>query len=235
MSTSTRFRLMLIFILKTGTFPFFQWIVSLGERVSWYPLFILLSVQKIIPLIFIIHFCRREIELVALTGWVVLPILVINSKKIKPLIVVSSVFLFLAILCSLCSSTFKWKNLILLYIITLAPIAALGDRPLGLKITISGCGVSSCLFGWRVVLLSFIGMPPLPGFLIKVELFSVILESRIILSVIFLSGRIIIIWIYLNLWFLILIPISTIRGGSLIDESTLLLTCLMFTSSLLLI
>ena len=64
----TRFRIMLIFILKTGTFPFFQWVVSLGERISWYPLFILLSVQKIIPLIFISHFCSREIELVALIG-----------------------------------------------------------------------------------------------------------------------------------------------------------------------
>ena len=235
LTSVSRFRLMLIFILKTGTFPFFQWVVSLGERISWYPLFILLSVQKIIPLMFIVHFCSREIELVALVGWAVLPFLVLSMKKIKSLVVVSSVFLFLAILSSLCRSTFKWKNLMIMYLLTLSPIMVLGDSPLRLKIFTLGSGASSYLAGWRVVLLRFIGMPPLPGFLVKAELFSVMLERRVILSRIFLFGRMIIVWVYLNLWFLIIIPVHMAWTEGLIRELAVPLTCLICIRLLVLI
>ena len=231
----TRFRIMLIFILKTGTFPFFQWVVSLGERISWYPLFILLSVQKIIPLIFISHFCSREIELVALIGWAVLPLLVMSTKKIKSLVTVSSIFMFLAILCSLCRSVFKWKNLIILYLLALCPVRVLGDSPLRLKVFTLGSGASSYLAGWRVVLLSFMGVPPLPGFLVKAELFRILLERRVTMSMVFLSGRMLIVWVYLNLWFLIITPVHMVWTESLISELTIPLTSLICIRLLLLI
>ena len=200
-----------VFILKTGTFPFFQWVVSLGERVSWYPLFILLSLQKIIPLIFITYFCSRVVELISIIGWAVLPILVVNRKKIKPVVIMSSVFLFLAILCSLCGSTFKWKSLMLLYLLTLGPLASMGDRSDNLKRSLGGCASPAFLVSWRVLLLRLIGLPPLPGFLIKVELFRLVIERRFVLTIAFLAGSIVMTWVYVNLWFLLIIARANLR------------------------
>lgn len=194
----------LVFILKTGTFPFFQWVISLGERISWYPLFVLLSLQKIIPLTLIAHFCRRVLEVVSFVGWVTLPLLVLVRKKIKPVVVISSVFMFLAILCSLCSSSFKWKRLMLLYLLTLLPLVRMGDTPVSLKNTLVSCTPLSLLVRWRVVLLRLIGLPPLPGFLIKIEVFNLVLEGGVALASTFLVGRIIITWVYINLWFLLI-------------------------------
>jgi len=43
-----------------------------------------------------------------------------------------------------------------------------------------------------VVLLRLIGLPPLPGFLIKIEVFNLVLEGGVALASTFLVGRIII-------------------------------------------
>lgn len=55
-----------------------------------------------------------------------------------------------------------------------------------------------------MVLLRLIGLPPLPGFLIKIEVFNLVLEGGVALASTFLVGRIIITWVYINLWFLLI-------------------------------
>ena len=67
------------------------------------------------------------------------------------------------------------------------------------------------LFSWRVLLLRLIGLPPLPGFLIKVELFRLVIERRFVLTIAFLAGSIVMTWVYVNLWFLLIIARANLR------------------------
>ena len=47
--------LSLMLLLKLGGFPFFHWLILIGEKLGWLPLYLILTLQKLIPLFILSH------------------------------------------------------------------------------------------------------------------------------------------------------------------------------------
>ena len=60
-SSGWLFTLLALFFLKLGAAPFYQWVLSIGEHQSWWTIFILLTIQKLVPFYLINRFGRQGI------------------------------------------------------------------------------------------------------------------------------------------------------------------------------
>ena len=110
-------------LLKTGGFPFHQWLINLSTEVRWDGLLILLTLQKAIPLYILRVFNRRAlIPLIALS-WVVLRVRGLVLKQVKKIFVVSSVFFLGALIISATLRGWGWKALLCVYFRVFASFA----------------------------------------------------------------------------------------------------------------
>ena len=87
-----------MFLFKLGGFPLHGWVVSLTSKIKWERVFIILTVQKFLPMYILSHFTSRGLLKLVRARFVLLTIQALKAKTLKVLIVVSSVFFMMAIL-----------------------------------------------------------------------------------------------------------------------------------------
>ena len=94
--------------------------------------------------------------------------------SVKKIVVVSSTYFIIALVGLLPSTGFQWKVVFFVYSLTLAPLfLLLGPGPRRRQ----GQGKPSAgvRCGWALVLGTLAGIPPLPGFFLKLEVLLVFL------------------------------------------------------------
>ena len=165
----------IVFILKIGGFPFMHWALIIGAVVDWVSLTIILTIQKILPLLIISNLVYHNLQPICVLRWLILPLLATKSLKLKIVIIISSTFNLIAILSTFSIRRHKWLRLLILYLISTIPIILFrgivnlkngAAKSINRKLS-SGLGV--------LILLRMIGVPPLPGFFFKVEVLALII------------------------------------------------------------
>ena len=165
----------IVFILKIGGFPFMHWALIIGAVVDWVSLTIILTIQKILPLLIISNLVYHNLQPLCVLRWLILPLLATKSLKLKIVIIISSTFNLIAILSTFSIRRHKWLRLLILYLISTIPIILFrgivnlkngAAKSINRKLS-SGLGV--------LILLRMIGVPPLPGFFFKVEVLALII------------------------------------------------------------
>lgn len=187
---------LLVLRYKMGGGPFFFWFPSICENLGWGCCFILITVQKILPLLLISFLVRIFLWIIILRRIVAGAIGSINQKKIKRLIAFSSVHHIGWILFGNFLGGLIWIIYLLIYsLIIIGIIWGLWKDKI-LDVGILGKVRSK----WRFVLgiLSMGGIPPILGFYIKWWLFYYLLNWDFSLLIFMVIMSVLIFYVYLR-------------------------------------
>jgi len=169
LSTWKEIFLVSLFLLKLGGFPFHSWVLALTSKLTWESVFLLLTVQKFLPLFIIVFFIQRSLLLLVRLGFSVLSVQALRAKTLKVLIVFSSVFFMMGVLGTTAQSRTNWIVLFFIYSIIFSPLVTLeGGQNI---FSLGGRSLISLrdIGAWLILLLRLSGVPLLPGFILKLE------------------------------------------------------------------
>lgn len=157
-------------ILKLGAAPFFQWVLMVGESQRWWRLYLILTLQKVVPLYLTqLLGCKRLIILRRIS-FLVLPVFMLRIKRVKKIVIISSTYILIAIVSATLLVGYKWKTLVILYSISLFPLirinGALGGRIMRPKMQED----KTAGIVWLLLFIGLLGVPPFPGFLLKLDI-----------------------------------------------------------------
>lgn len=181
----------LILRYKMGGAPFYFWLPSICEGISWISCYLLIRIQKIIPLFLISGYPSEMVWFVICTRLFIGVIGSFNQQKLKRLIAYSSIHHIGWIIACLLLNEFLWIVYLAIYIfIIYGPIAIFNKNNI-LGLNFLGLNKEK----W-VVILGFIrigGIPPMIGFFLKWwvfwsigETFSYIWTFMVVLAVLIL-------------------------------------------------
>jgi len=202
--------LLLMFLFKLGGFPLHGWVVSLASKIKWERVFIILTVQKFLPIYILTHFLRRGLLKLVRIRFTLLAIQALKAKTLKVLIVVSSIFFIMAILGRIGQSNVNWVILLLVYSLLFMPLVNLGGGEsifsLGGRSMINRRDLSI----WLFLLLRLRGVPLLPGFFLKLEFLLIWLKRlELFMLATFLMGSVGFIYLYIS----VLLHLVSKTGG----------------------
>ena len=160
----------LFILFKLGAVPFYHWVLAVGVGQTWIVLFFLLTVQKFIPLFFLQLFSVKEILWVSGFRWVFLPWAVYMLKNLKKIVIMSSTFIIMSILAAILIKARDWKGLMALYTLTFVPLLAVSRRDSGSGGRPKRSGDEILTATWLLLMANLVGIPPLPGFFIKLDI-----------------------------------------------------------------
>ena len=186
-------------LFKSGGFPFQGWVIELRSSISLFTLFLFLTIQKILPFHLFSLISHDELILWCFLRWVVLAFLRLSFSSLKKIIVISSTFFSIAILVIILLTSFKWKFLFIIYCFMLLPLLHLSGS-LGPEFKIFS---SNFIFmvQWTIVVGFLRGIPPMPAFFLKLEIFlTLLVNTEFFLSFFFLITRVFMLYVYISVF-----------------------------------
>ena len=173
------FFILLSLLLKIGAGPFQFWLVNLIREINWEIIFLLLTIQKVMPVFATLQMCSRYLSLFILIGSIVRVIGALNQMELKTILVYSSV---LRLSWMFISQSFEGAYIFLLvYSIRIFFISWIAsERFLGNKdFSYRNFSTSVAIFFWLV---NMAGLPPLMGFYAKINLIVDALKASAMLE-----------------------------------------------------
>nr|YP_010460090.1 NADH dehydrogenase subunit 2 [Lycosa shansia]UUC05137.1 NADH dehydrogenase subunit 2 [Lycosa shansia] len=164
----------LLLSYKIGAGPFFFWFPTVCMGISWMSCFMLMSFQKVIPLMIMSMFISYVLYLIVIVSLFFGVFGSFNQKNLKQLIAFSSIYHLGWILLCYFSSEMNWMIYLLLYTLMIFPVMnffnnlLIEDLMMMMKVKYKN---------WMVFLMmSMSGMPPFLGFFLKWFAFIVIFQ-----------------------------------------------------------
>jgi len=189
-----------LLLLKMGGFPFHQWLIGLGPKLTWESLTVVLTLQKIIPLHFFSHVRGARVVLLRNTAWLVLALRRGLVRKPKKIFLLSSIFFLAALVLIPILAGANWKKLLVVYLAMFASLTFLGGGEKGNLVSEASGGDWGRKAMWVSLILVIRGAPPFIGFFLKLEIISVLWTLGEGLTALrFLVGRAIFLYIYVTL------------------------------------
>ena len=190
--------LIVIILVKIGAIPFHWWALKIVNILNWDNLIVFLTILKIIPLFLLQNTFTNFLVLIGLLSFIISGVRRIYSNNLKILIFWSSLFFLGILLIRLKKGGVNWLRLLIAYALILFPLAKLFKEAKVTQYNLNNSNLIARINLLRFFLLiNLIGLPPFPGFFLKLLW---VLESKqsFIEVFIFLSSNIIIIFIYLS-------------------------------------
>nr|YP_010531060.1 NADH dehydrogenase subunit 2 [Cladolidia robusta]UXW93607.1 NADH dehydrogenase subunit 2 [Cladolidia robusta] len=165
-------------LIKLAIAPMNMWFISTMEGISTNMLMTMLITMKIIPMV-VMSYMNLKINTMIITSLLISALLIINQTSMKKIIGHSSVFNF-TLMLSVVSISFMWMNYLLIYsMLTWSMINTM--KTIKIKsinqLMINEQSKIIKLNLW-LLMLSFMGMPPLLGFMNKLMVFELMLSMK---------------------------------------------------------
>jgi len=208
--TNDIFRLIIILslVLKLGGAPLHFWVPSIAKQMSWSILFIILTWQKLAPLLILslINSNLIIIILISMASTIVGRIIALNQTNIQLIIVYSSIS-HLGWMLSIISIN---RSLTMIYffnyIIISIPLINILRLTLGNHLFILTQQTKINNIIPISLILSLGGLPPLLGFISKLVILISLIEIKLILLTVFIFvGTLISLYFYLNISLILII------------------------------
>ena len=206
-------------LLKIGAAPLHHWFPSVLRSLSWPICSLLLTIQKILPLILIswalqpINSTSSIIFLFAIIGALVGGWGGINQSILRPLLAYSRIGHISWIITSAAISKSLIWLYVSIYILNIIPLILI----LSITIKSPSSELKSLLYlssNQRIIItflfFSLGGLPPLLGFFPKLLLFSIITSKSLLLMICLIIGSLINLYYYFKFRFIILLNKSTL-------------------------
>nr|QHQ98496.1 NADH dehydrogenase subunit 2 [Microdiplogynium sp. XFX] len=160
--------IMMSMLMKLGASPFHMWLPQVSEGILWMPNFLLLTLQKFIPLYIMstltTHFLMIIIILSAMTGTLGM----INQKSLRKILAFSSISHMAWMIYMFQYTSYSWMIYFSLYtIISLSIIININKFNIFSFMQMKTIKDKTTLFSLTMAILSLAGLPPLLGFLMK--------------------------------------------------------------------
>lgn len=195
-----RLLLSIILLFKIGLVPFHTWFLTIRTSFRWENLYLFLTSQKVIPLHLLSNRATFRLVVIGIIRWVISRVRSLSRKSLKKLIIYSSLFIG-GILLFLLSNQLDWVKFLLVYSLIILPIFVYGKN-LSCKKNFSAereVKRQRGIWTW-VIFLNLGGVPPFPGFFLKVNFLASIAFAFFELMF-FIMTSIILLYIYLSLGF----------------------------------
>nr|YP_010564702.1 NADH dehydrogenase subunit 2 [Nymphon australe]UZA61079.1 NADH dehydrogenase subunit 2 [Nymphon australe] len=191
-------------IIKLGMFPFLFWFISLMKNMNWYAIFLMTSIQKIIPMIILIWMEMKMSILMILSVTIVNVIiaaigtLMYNSSKM--IMAFSSISYSSWMVMIMINNTSIWMISMMIYLMNMM----LTTKILNYKnFNFLNKTSKTKNIMLTIILLNLGGLPPMAGFAMKIIILkfimSVMSSILLITSMIFMSSTLIILFSYLKM------------------------------------
>nr|UNO54300.1 NADH dehydrogenase subunit 2 [Amblyomma sp.] len=194
------FTAMMSIMIKLAMIPFHFWLTNLSEMIDFNSLFLMLTVQKIIPLYILSSIKMESLSIFVMISSVFASIFVINLKSLKKILIFSSIShqsWMIALILMKSNFWFSYMTLysILIYKISFMLIKMKSNYINNFWYTKSNftSKVSFCM-----MMLSLGGMPPFLGFLMKFISILIIINSNSMMISVLIISSIINIFVYMQ-------------------------------------
>lgn len=178
-------------IIKLALIPFHFWLTSLREIINFPSLFILLTIQKLIPLFVLTNFLIKFIIFFILISSLLGSLLALNSKTFKKILIFSSISHQGWVLRLIFVKSNFWISYILIYSILIYKISFLLKK-INFNYIMDFFNLNknySNKISLIFIIISLGGIPPFLGFLIKlISIFFLIQNSRVTVTILIISS-----------------------------------------------
>nr|YP_009992050.1 NADH dehydrogenase subunit 2 [Rhipicephalus appendiculatus]QNN85521.1 NADH dehydrogenase subunit 2 [Rhipicephalus appendiculatus] len=180
-------------LIKMGVIPFHFWMIMLSESLTYFSLFILLTIQKIMPLLIIEKFINTSLTILFVLSSLTASILAMKYKMMKKILIFSSISHQGWILCLIAKKINFWISYLILYsiiiynIINICNYNNFNNIYDFIKKKMKTENKTSLIMS----MMSLAGMPPFLGFFMKiVALFFLMKMNMIMIFMLIISSLI---------------------------------------------
>nr|YP_009673877.1 NADH dehydrogenase subunit 2 [Amblyomma javanense]QDC21268.1 NADH dehydrogenase subunit 2 [Amblyomma javanense] len=194
------FTAMMSIMIKLAIIPFHFWLTNLSEMLDFKSLFLILTIQKVIPLFILSSIKMNILSIFVMISSIFASIFVLNLKSLKKILIFSSIsHQSWMIVLMLISSNF-WISYMIVYSILIYKITSM-------LIKINSNYINNLIYTksdfnikitFCMMMLSLGGMPPFLGFLMKFISILIIMNSSSMMISILIMSSIINIFIYVR-------------------------------------
>lgn len=202
--------LIIILSLKIGGGPFYYWFPSMCLRLEWLSCYVLITFQKVLPLLLMSGFVYWLLWVVVLLSLVIGVFGAFNQNNIKQLFAYSSVHHLGWIISSIFGADLFWLWYLFIYSIVLLSLVSYF-----MKYEVGNTFLLGKLKDklWLILgMIRMAGLPPLLGFYLKWVAFIYILNVRYIYCIFLVVVSVIILYIYIRVVYDILLYNRVIIG-----------------------
>nr|YP_010561841.1 NADH dehydrogenase subunit 2 [Colossendeis brevirostris]UYX57802.1 NADH dehydrogenase subunit 2 [Colossendeis brevirostris] len=193
------FLMVLAMMMKMGVFPFYQWYLSIMNKISWKNIFLIMTIQKFSPL-YILYNCLTKnylMWIIIMINSLISVILAFNNMSMKKIMACSSMNHMSWIMSSLVMNISLMMNYMLVYFIILSTLIYLMNfyniNSLNDMFLLNNSVIS-------FIIMSLMGLPPLSGFIIKWYVIQyLLLNNLMVISLIMILSSLISMYFYLRL------------------------------------
>nr|BCW91233.1 NADH dehydrogenase subunit 2 [Amblyomma sp.]BCW91246.1 NADH dehydrogenase subunit 2 [Amblyomma sp.]BCW91259.1 NADH dehydrogenase subunit 2 [Amblyomma sp.]BCW91272.1 NADH dehydrogenase subunit 2 [Amblyomma sp.]BCW91285.1 NADH dehydrogenase subunit 2 [Amblyomma sp.] len=193
--------LMISLMIKLAIIPFHFWLTHLSEMIDFKSLFLILTVQKFIPLFILSLFLMKIIIIFAMISSIFGSIFVINLKSLKKILIFSSISHQGWMISLILVKSNFWISYLIIYSFLIFKITYLFNK--NKFYTTNNLFFNKKMFFEKIstlmLMLSLGGMPPFMGFIAKMISIIIIMNNNNIIILILIISSIINIFIYLRM------------------------------------
>ncbi|YP_009159617.1 NADH dehydrogenase subunit 2 (mitochondrion) [Amblyomma americanum] len=180
-------------MIKLALIPFHFWLTSLSEMINFPSLFMLLTMQKLIPLFVLTNFLMKFMIFFILISSLLGSLLALNSKTFKKILIFSSISHQGWVLSLIFVKSNFWISYMLIYSILIYKISFLLKK-MNFNYIMDFFNLNknySNKISLIFMMMSLGGMPPFLGFLIKlISIFFLIQNSSVTVTILIISSMI---------------------------------------------
>lgn len=188
--------------LKLGAAPFYYWFPRLIDGIDWFRAFLLIRVQKIIPLFIMRMFNRVMIWFILILRLLVGGFGMFNQSKLKLIIAYSSIHHLGWLIFVIKVKIDYWFIYLVMYSILIYPLIVWFNKIKILSLMEVGNIRKIDLMILGIIRLS--GLPPFLGFYLKMWVFLYLIDFSLYLFVYIFIMSVLICYIYIRIVYLIL-------------------------------
>lgn len=181
---------------KMGGGPFYFWFPSLCERISWGICLILMTLQKIIPLILMGRIIGVVVWWVGVRRIIIGGVGILNQVKFKRLFAFSSIFHVGLVILGILILEKIWFIYILIYIFIIMCVV---ERVWGIEVEFIGQMFRNKI-NWVFIvrILNIAGIPPLLGFFLKWMIFYWLVGEGVLMLTLLVLISVLMFYIYIR-------------------------------------
>nr|YP_010415021.1 NADH dehydrogenase subunit 2 [Araniella displicata]URW97640.1 NADH dehydrogenase subunit 2 [Araniella displicata] len=197
---------LVILSYKIGGGPFYFWFPSICDGLSWGSCFMLMTIQKVLPLILITFLVSMFLWVIIFSSMLIGGVGSMNQKSMKRLLAFSSIHHIGWILLGHFISNTMWMIYLMVYTLLILGVIwmLMSDKIL----EIGMLGKISSKWSFVLGMMSMGGMPPLLGFYLKWWMFYNIMTIDKSLLIVMLMMSVLMFYVYFRVVYFI------IMGGS---------------------
>lgn len=191
-------------IIKLGIFPFIFWFISVIKNINWYAIFIITTIQKIIPIVILIWIeknLNNSILLILICfNATIAAIGTLTSNSIKIIIAFSSIRYSRWLILIIVNNPVIWRVSIFIYSINIIFTTKIINLK---KILFLNKPSKEKNINLAIIIINLGGLPPIAGFAIKIIILKHILSTCsfiiVLARIILILSTLIILFTYIKI------------------------------------